>query len=91
MPSGVALRALVPPVELLFDGLADPRCILLAHTSILRCVYPPKMDRGDETSGCVTLCALGELRIGFTLRYHSPSDYLCFIWEMNKGIDWGLH
>ena len=48
MPSGVALRALVPPVELLFDGLADPRCILLAHTSILRCVYPPTMDQGGK-------------------------------------------
>ena len=91
MPSGVALRALVPPVELLVEGLADPRCILLAHTSILRCAYPPTMDRGGETSGCVKLCAFEELRIGFTLKYHSPFDYLCFNWEKNKGIDWGLH
>ena len=85
------MRALVPPVELLFEGLADPRCILLANTSFLRCVYSPAMDQGEETSGRAKLCALGELKIGFTLRYHSPFDYLCFNWEMNKGKDWGLH
>ena len=72
MPSGVALRALVPPVELLVEGLADPRCILLAHTSILRCVYPPMMDRGDETSGYVKLCAFRRAENWFHIEISQP-------------------
>ena len=40
----------VPPVGFLFEGLADPRCILLSpNIAFCVCRYPPTMDRGGET------------------------------------------
>ena len=40
----------VPPVGFLFEGLADPRCILLSpNIAFCVCHYPPTMDRGGET------------------------------------------
>ena len=40
----------VPPVGFLFEGLADPRCILLGpNKAFCVCHYPPIIDRGGET------------------------------------------
>ena len=40
----------VPPVGFLFEGLADPRCILLGpNKAFCVCHHPPMMDRGEET------------------------------------------
>ena len=47
---GLLARPLVPPVEFLFEGLTDPRCILLSpNKAFCVCHYPPTMDRGEET------------------------------------------
>ena len=76
-------RPLVPPVEFLFEGLTDPRCILLSpNKAFCVCHHPPMVRWIEEkkpTNWCY-LCAREKVKIDFVSLYHSPAEELYLGW-----------